>query len=365
MLSRLLEDVHEEDWLINKPAWKVIVLDHFPGNCDVLDSTPRRIDIAFLTHHTIADGLSGIAFHTSLAENFQRLSANVAKPIWPMALSEPVAAPITLEECIDCFSCTCAVCTSGVDDRKAWIGAKQTPDATFRSMVQIVNISAERLAATLRKCKQVGVTLTGFLHAVICTSLWHSIKDYVPGIRSITPFSARNHTKTSARDIVNHISYLTSYTSRKELERLKDLELGSKEESEYIMEMAKSFSIDVATKVGDFPHGSMATNLSKISDLLRQYQSQGPADRRISYELSNLGLVSNVKPREGGGMKLEKIIFSQCASSVTPTLGFSCISTKGGSFVMSVTWAEGVVEESLVDQVIRELRGRFVDGGED
>ncbi|CEI41654.1 unnamed protein product [Fusarium venenatum] len=359
LLSRLLEDIHEEDWLVNKPAWQVIVLDHFPGNWDVLSTSPRRIDIAFFAHHSIADGLSGIAFHTSLGEKFERLSASLTKPTWPMTFNEPVAAPVTLEECIDCFSCSCTICTSGANDRKAWVGAQQTTDATFRSMVRIVNIPAEHLVATLQKCKKAGVTLTGYLHAVICTSLWHCIPDDIPGIRSITPFSARNHTKTSARDIVNHISYLTSYTSREELEMLQEFELGSEEEAGYIMELAKSFSNDVATKVGEFPHGCMATNLNRIPDLLSQYQNQGPADRRISYELSNLGLVSDVTPPKSGGLKLEKVVFSQCASSVTPTIGFNCVSKKGGSFVMSVTWAEGVIEESLVDQVTRELQGRF------
>ncbi|KAM0234112.1 hypothetical protein ACHAPO_006489 [Fusarium lateritium] len=364
LLSRFLEDIHEEDWLVNKPAWQVIVLDHFPGNCDVLGPSPRRIDIAFLAHHAIADGLSGIAFHTSLAQNFERLSAPLSKPTWPMTFSEPVAAPATLEECVDCSPCGCTTCTSGADDRKAWVGSQQTPDATFRSMVRIVNISAERLVATLQKCKKAGVTLTGFLHAVICASLWHCIQDDVFGIRSITPFSARNHTKTSARDIVNHISYLTSYASCEELEKLGEFEFGSQAEGEYIMELAKRFSSDVATKVGQFPHGSMATNLNRIPNLLSQYENQGPTDRRISYELSNLGLVSDVAPPWGSGMKLEKIIFSQCASSVTPTIGFNCVSTKGGSFVMTVTWAEGVVEESLIDEVILELQGLFHNAGE-
>ncbi|KAF4422198.1 hypothetical protein F53441_14302 [Fusarium austroafricanum] len=367
LLSQVLGDAHDEDWLVNKPAWKVIVLDHFPGNSKVLGPSPRRVDIAFFAHHAIADGLSGIAFHASLAENFQKLSASLHQPTWPMKFSELGPPPVTLEERVDCLSCSCETCTSSTDNRKAWVGTTpQLSKTSFRSMVRIVTIPAESLLATLQKCKKERVTLTGFLHAVICTSLWYCVKEEVPGIRSITPFSARNHTKASGRDIVNHISYLTSYTSSKELEKLQVFEPGSAAEAQYIMELAKSFSGEIATKVGQFPHGSMATNLNRVRDSLLHYQSQGLADRRITYELSNLGLVSDAVPPDGGSINLEKVIFSQCATAVTPAICFNCVSTRDGPLVITITWAEGVIEGSLIDRVVRELQGRFgLDGDAD
>ncbi|KAM0244032.1 hypothetical protein ACHAP5_006696 [Fusarium lateritium] len=372
LLSHILGDAHAEQWLPDKPAWKVIMLNHFHRNSEESDSdlvSLERIDIAFIAHHAIADGLSGVAFHASLMENFATLSASLCSPPWPMIFNEPRAAPMAIEERVDCLSCTCSVCSSpSTCDRKAWAGRaiSQTPAARLKSMVRIITITPEELLAVLKKCKRASITLTGLLHALICTSLCRGIKEDVPGFRSVTPFSVRPHTGASKMDIVDHVSCLISYISNAELEKIQECEPGSMAEDQRIIELAEFFGRDITTKVRQFPHGSMVTSLNRIQDLVSHCESQGGTERKYTYELSNLGSTSDILPPDGSNLKLEKLVFTQCAMVAGPAIGFNCASTRGGPLVISITWEQGIIEESVVDHVVRELKERLVCvGGND
>ncbi|RFN45458.1 hypothetical protein FIE12Z_10324 [Fusarium flagelliforme] len=371
LLSQVLGDAHAEHWLPNKPAWKIIVLKHFQTSSKNHDSDRTslgRLDIAFMAHHAIADGLSGVAFHASLMENFESLSASLCQPPWPMTFNERRAPPIAIEERVDCLSCNCTICSSpDTCGRKAWAGGaiSQTPTVSLKHMVRIVTIPAEELSTVLQRCKQAKITLTALLHALICTSLRHGIKEDVPGFRSVTPLSVRQHTGASKKDIVDHVSFLTSYVSRAELEKIQECEPGSAVEEQHIIERAQSFGRDIITNAGQFPHGSMVTRLNRIEDLVSHFQSQGGTERKYTYELSNLGSTSDISPPDDSNLKLEKLTFTQCAVVAGPAIVFNCVSTRGGPLVISVTWQEGIVEESLIDHVVRGLEDRLVCVGDE
>ncbi|KAM5345641.1 hypothetical protein ACJ41O_011502 [Fusarium nematophilum] len=362
MLSHILGQKHADAWPDNKPAWKVILLEHIhSGGSDHV--ALARLDVAFFAHHAIADGLSGVAFHASLMDNFPSISASLSPPSWPMALNEMRPVPAAVEECVDCLSCTCAVCSSSPStcDQRVWAGTamSRVPMVDFRSMVRIVAISARNLSVVLQKCKRSGITLTGLLHAVICTSLCRVIKEEVPGFRAVTPFSVRRHTKASNGDVVNHVSFLTSYVGGTQLSRVKGCEGGSAAEEQHITQMARSIGSDMAAKVKQFPHDGMATQLSRIQDLMSHCRCQGGRARQHTYELSNLGSSSDVVPPDDSNLALEKLVFTQCGMGAGPAIGFNCVSTRGGPLTISITWQEGVVEESLIERVSRDLEDWF------
>ncbi|CCT75941.1 uncharacterized protein FFB20_00722 [Fusarium fujikuroi] len=357
LLSRDLESRHSELWPENKPAWRVVVLKH-TNNCKSHRSLTMHI--AFFAHHAIADGLSGVAFHASLMNDLKLDTPISAK--WPLELNEIQDPPPTIEESVDCLSCNCTVCTTpDKSDDPVWAGGpiSTAPTENYESLVRIVTVPAAPFSDLLRKCKQANVTVTGLLHAIICTSLRSSIKEDVSGFRAVTPFSARRHTGASDAEIVNHISYLTSYISQQELQRFQNSARGSAAEEQHIIDLARRFSNEVATKVKEFPHGSMATKLSQVQNILQECLSQGGRERRYTYELSNLGLVSSICPPKGSGIKLDRLVFTQCGFVAGPALGFNCVSTRGGNFTISITWQRGIVAESVVEDVAQELETRL------
>ncbi|KAF5248214.1 hypothetical protein FANTH_6006 [Fusarium anthophilum] len=356
-LSKSLQNGHSQLWLENKPAWKVLVVKHTSG---FTSGTPLRLHIAFFAHHAIADGLSGVAFHASLMNNLKLDTPMPAS--WPRELNEVKDPPPTIEERVDCLSCNCAICTTpDKSDEPVWGGGPipAAPTVNYESRVRIVTVPEAPFSSLLKKCKQANITVTGLLHAIICSSLSNSVKEDIPGLGAVTPFSARRHTGASDGDIVNHISYLTSYVSQEELQKFESYQKGSTTGEERVIDLARWFSNEVATRTKEFPHGSMVRKLSQVHDIIRDCQSQGGTKRRYTYELSNLGLVSSICPPEGSGIKLDKLIFTQCGFVAGPALGFNCVSTKGGDFTISVTWQSGIVAESVVEGVVQELESRL------
>ncbi|PNP84200.1 hypothetical protein FNYG_02888 [Fusarium nygamai] len=356
-LSKLLESGHAALWFENKPAWKLVVVKH-TSNCK--SGPSLRLDTSFFAHHAIADGLSGVAFHASLMSNLKLATPMLAE--WPVELNEVQFPPPTIEQGVDCLSCNCTVCTTpDKSDEPVWGGGpiSTAPTVNYESRVRIVTIPPAPFSGLLRKCKQANVTVTGLLHAIISSSLNNFIKEDVPGFRAVTPFSARRHTGASGTEIVNHISYLTSYVSREDLQKFRDCHRGSDTEEQHIIDLARRFSNEVATKVKEFPHGSMATKLSQVHDSLHECQNQGGTERRYTYELSNLGSVSSICPPEGSGIKLDGLVFTQCGFVAGPALGFNCVSARGGDFTISITWQRGIVAESVVEDVAQELETRL------
>ncbi|KAF5551403.1 branched-chain amino acid aminotransferase [Fusarium mexicanum] len=281
-LSKSLQNGHSQLWLENKPAWKVLIIKH---TSDFTPGTPFRMHIAFFAHHAIADGLSGVAFHASLMNNLKLDTSTPAS--WPLELNEVQDPPPTIEERVDCLSCNCVICTTpDKSDESVWGGGPipAAPTVNYESRVRIVTVSAALFSRLLKKCKQANITVTGLLHAIICSSLNNSVEEGIPGFRAVTPFSARRHTGASDEDIVNHISYLTSYVSGEELQKIKAYKQGSTTGEERVIDLAHQFSNEVAAKAKEFPHGSMATKLSQVHDFIQECQSQGDHDYSMAPE---------------------------------------------------------------------------------
>ncbi|KAH6954140.1 alcohol acetyltransferase [Fusarium avenaceum] len=364
-LSEVLGKFHANLWLPGKPAWKAVVVEYL---VEGLNTVPR-IDIAFFAHHAIADGLSGIAFHTSLMENLKLVPDPSLSPNWPLELDDSQKIPPAVEECMDISLCKCATCdTQMVTTLAVWAGGNisSTPIIDFQSRVRIITVPQEELSSLLRRCKLAKTTLTGLLHAYVCIALRRAltsnrmILDSEQGFRSVTPFQIRQHTGASESDILNHVSYLTTYVPHIELDTIVAHEGFSKSEESGISELASFFSHDLVNKVKPFPHGTnMAGQLNQIKDALQHCQSQSGQKRQYTYELSNLGSTSSIVPPEGSGITLERLAFTQCGLVAGPALGFNCVSVKGGPLTLSITWQTGIVLESVVARVANELEARL------
>ncbi|CAJ0546457.1 Ff.00g010840.m01.CDS01 [Fusarium sp. VM40] len=364
-LSEVLGKFHTNLWLPGKPAWKAIVVEYL---AEGLNTVPR-LDLAFFAHHAIADGLSGIAFHTSLMENLKFVPDPSLSSNWPLELDESQKIPPAVEECMDISPCKCAICdTQKVTTPAVWAGGNisSIPVIGFQSRVHIITVPQEGLSSLLQRCKRAKATLTGLLHAYICIALRHAltnnrmIQGSEQGFQSVTPFQIRQHTGALESEILNHVSYLTTYVPHTELDRAVTHEGLSESDAKGISELARFFSHDLVNKVKAFPHGSnMAGQLSQIEDPLQQCQSQSGQKRQYTYELSNLGSTSSIMPPEGSGIRLERLAFTQCGFVAGPALGFNCVSVKGGPLTLSITWQTGIVLESVVERVAKELEVRL------
>jgi hypothetical protein len=63
-------------------------------------------------------------------------------------------------------------------------------------------------------------------------------------------------------------------------------------------------------------------------------------------------------------VRLEKLVFTQCAMPAGPPIGCSVASVRDGPLVLSLHWQEGAIEERLVDEIIAYFERRLLSMGQ-
>lgn len=86
--------------------------------------------------------------------------------------------------------------------------------------------------------------------------------------------------------------------------------------------------------------------------------------RGYTYELSNIGVVDIPAFERDEGVKLEKLIFTQCGMPAGPAVACNAVSMKGGTLVLSLTWHEGAIGEDIVGMLRGYLERRLLAFGE-
>ncbi|CAH0045745.1 unnamed protein product [Clonostachys solani] len=368
LLRQRLENAHTSFWPVGKPAWRMIIIHHpteksLLGEAAQSDSETleeRRFDIAFVFHHAIADGLSGLAFHNTMMKHFSLISDASSKVKWPLVVDWDVSLPNLVEERIDLNnpqrSESEQPATHG--NQPAWPGDTITlpPGNGYRSRVHMAIVPPETLSSSLKFCKSQGITLTGYLHGLICVFLSREAAE-APGFRLVTPYSLRQFTKTSAQDIAFHAASMAMYVPESGLAAIRKTQPQSSEEREHVVQIAKDFSESMAREVAA---SSYIDELRDVPDgiELRKSALEILGKRRTkSYEISNLGVGQNpTADQDAKRMALRRLMMTQSGSVTGHAFSVNCASVRGGPLTLSITWSNGVVEDQLINSLSLYLK---------
>ncbi|KAJ4137880.1 Alcohol acetyltransferase [Fusarium falciforme] len=359
MLSRYLDVAHSKPWSLNKPAWTVIILYHDRRLARAaLGPARSRIDIAFVAHHALSDGLSGVVFHQSLVQNLAHELKLDRPATWPLELTENVPPPKALEDLIKMDPSVAG--TEDHDRQPIWAGRPTSLQAGdgedgIRSRTRLITVYPQYLHKALQTCKREQITLTGLLHGLICVILSRQLAE-APGFRAITPYSIRRFTKASKDEIVNHIFYMSTPVTRPRLEAIRATVPLSPVERQLIFSVARTFNQAITKELNRFPHDSPIASIGRLGDILAHCRAQVGQAREDTYELSNLGVAENPsRVIINSPLVLEKLFMTQSAMVAGPALGINCVSIRDGAMTLSITWQHGIVEEWLVERLAQEL----------
>ncbi|CAG9992138.1 unnamed protein product [Clonostachys byssicola] len=377
VLRERLEKAHTSFWPVGKPAWRMIVIHHptesslsgeaVQGGSEALEE--RRFDIAFVFHHAIADGLSGLAFQNTIMKHFSLISDASSDVKWPLVIDWDVSPPNLVEERIDLKNPQRSESeqppTPG--NQPAWPGdvISLPPGDGYRSRVHMGIVPPETLSLSLKFCKSQGITLTGYLHGLICVFLSREITE-APGFRLVTPYSLRQFTKTSAHDIAFHAASMAMYVPESDIVAIRKTQPQSSEEMEHVIKIARGFSASMAR---DMAASAYIDELREVPDAIEFRKSAlGILGKRRtkSYEISNLGVGQN--PSTGPDAKpmvLRRLMMTQSGSVTGHAFSVNCASVRGGPLTLSITWSNGVVEDQLIKSLslyLNQAMGRLSTG---
>ncbi|TAQ84848.1 hypothetical protein B7494_g6838 [Chlorociboria aeruginascens] len=362
-LSKQLGMGHQHIWkdAYTKPSWKILVLPHGYQT----SSRSRTIDIAFLSNHAIADGLSNVAFHRSLCEYLYKASSlSNLVTTWPIRIPATVNPPVPIEQFITIPSDSSDL--SDASDFSPWTGPAPSLDP-YTSRCTILTIPETSLTHILKRCKDNSITLAGLLHAYITIHLARSLPQ-ASALLATTPYSMRRFTKTSNHEMVNHVSICMSSFSSSIITEIRASEHGGEAEWKVVRMIAAQFQRDLKKDLETIEkEGSTEalTGIAKIKDFDEYCIGQIKKGKRGgSYEISNLGLTDMPNPDESEEyvkLRLEKLIFSQSGMVAGSVMSLNIVTLKNGPMVLTITWQGESLEEEFVERLKGHLERRLLN----
>jgi len=339
-LQVLIEEQHNTGFSASNAYWRLCILSD--------SENEREFTAVYVYHHALGDGGSGKAFHqgflralnTAEERETKRLIESPKIPLLPniealhpMPLSFLFLAKKIIHEKI----------YSRRDPALWTAGRIQEPTKTC---VRLLPFSSSVVGSLRDRCRQERTTITAVLQTVIARSLFAHIPPTYSSLSCTGAISCRRWLPDIITDDVIGV---------------------------YVQDFEETYSRSSATS-DTFPWEEARRSRQTIEATLnRKGKDAGPnllryvndyqqelclsklgQDRDKTFEVSNIGVVRSESGPEKPAIK--GMVFSQCASVIGNALGFSVITGGDGCCVISVTWQEGVVEESLAEAVIVSVR---------
>ncbi|TVY13681.1 putative alcohol acetyltransferase FCK4 [Lachnellula arida] len=360
-LTRILEQRHSELWPdpSTLPPWKVIIVQSH-----ALSSQGSAFDAIFAFHHALADGLSGVVFHRSFLEALNssegdKLTSRILK------VPESISLPPAMEKSIDFkISWPFLLLQLWNEVRPRWLFPNPSPPWTalpcsaaniqnYKSRVRILAIEPELVPKILAVCREQKATITGLLHGLIVTSLTAHVPE-ATSFASGTPFSLRHLTGLSpTKEMGVQVAAHTSNYTPEIISRIRSSRTPEHVTSE-IWIIARNFRTGMAAELAALPNDNLVGLIPYVSNMHNMFRSKIGQPRADTYELSNVGNMTNEKVE--GDWKIERALFTQSGMGTGSPVSFNVASVSGGPLCVTATWLQGDIDEELVDKLVKDVK---------
>ena len=354
-LAQELEELHDQRWSTEqKPLWKLVVM----RESQIVGDMHSQLHLAFVYHHAIGDGLSGVAFHRSLLHEL----GNIGKIDYLHELPETIDTPASTKliepvEKLTSFPLSWAFFLRRAIQEYApvwligqppslWAGLpiQSLEDYPFRSRIRIVAIERKDLEMLLEKSKSQTVTLTALLTATLVSALANALPEALRFL-GVTPYSLRRWTGTSIDEMAIQISALETHYPIDILDRFRRAS-NTSERTESLWFTARYFNAQMQEEFAKCPRDNIAGLLPYVTDFVEFYRKKFGKAREATFEVSNVGVFA--QESQAGEWTLSNMTFTQGALPAGPAFAVNCASVKGGPLTIAITWQHSVVDEVII-----------------
>lgn len=360
-LDEVLEGQHNRDFKEphgGLPFWRLVILHH--------PETSGKFVAAFVFHHALADGVSGLAFHSSFVSALNKITrapsssslrtdpeSTVHSPARPLLPSLEALHPLPLSS----WYLLKALWHSWFPrvPESVWTAAPCTsPPTPRRTRFRSFALAAPTTARLRASAHTHSTTLTAAAEAAFAAALFAHLPRRYKALRAEGAVSLR---RWLPADVVGKDSigaYVSAYGT--EHRRRGDSPDGG---------AGPAFAWDDARRVragieAELRGGGRDTRvgLLRYAGGLREFFSRKVGRRReVSFEFSNVGIFTQGQG-EGGGdsWSAGRCVFSQSAGVIGPAIEVSVVT--GGDECLSVglSWLEGIVDGDWMENVIRTYK---------
>lgn len=341
----------KEGSLGSRPFWHLRIM--------LSTADPSTFTAAWFFHHALGDGGCGPIFHRTLLSALQDVSVSgnsseppnhiVRSPSTPLlppfeALhSHPVSWSLFLRTILG------LILPSVFDPRppKLWTGPRVTaPDPLPNTKIQIVTLPAPTTAKLLKISRENKTTMQATLECCIATAIFLTLPaETYDKIIGTGPISVRSIIKNDDKPIADDefVLALAEYTHT----HMRTSHTATQFSWDEARAVRASIQAELAKKGTD----NRVSLLRYVSDMHKFYIEKIGQERKISFELSNLGALK-AEVRGEGVWKIGKCVFSQSANVSGPPIVCSAVTGGDGQCVLAFSWLESVVGEEMMKAVV-------------
>lgn len=362
-LDLLLEEQHNRNFkhrAPQDPLWRLLIV-HEPAESS-------RFVACFVYHHVICDGTSGLVFHRHLLRKLSQIPASDAdqeadvivetspktllpalEDLHPLPLSTRFLLKTIWEERI----------ASNKSKRRVWTAAPITIDGSKRaSRYRSVRFSQETTSQLLAACRAQSTSLTAAVQTIFAASLFAHLP--LDQFSTLYCDGAVSFRRWLPIDIVDKDS-IGNWVSRYDFEHQfvsKDNASNSDAISIFSWEDARKVKARIQTEIDNQGKDSVASLLKFAGDLHKFYRQKIGKARAESFEFSNIGTfgLNQRENDEESSWTVGRVVFGQSADVVGAAIEVSLVTGNDGSLNVGISWLDGIVEGSMIEQVIGSFK---------
>lgn len=329
------------------PLWRVVVIVDESIN---VDAANKYITISFLFHHGVCDGKSGLAFHLELLDAFNTLQFKddsfdpiIDIPQLDMLPSLEEANKLAMSPFFIIREVFKAYWPR--TDKSCWTGPpiRSKPNVSMLRTAYLPNSVVESMTSL---CRKNAVSLTALLIVLIARVLALNIPDY-ERFSSSTAMSFRRFTDIGPRAMVNYVSSIAHRFST--VPRPGYILCGGELNWEAVRACDRGIRKRTAS-----PKNQQVGLLRFLHDYAAWFRKKDGKPRESSFSVSNLGVMDGSGDRDYK-VRVGRLLFSQSGNVINAPFVFNFITAKGGDLGIALTWQEGIIEQTLAENVLREF----------
>jgi hypothetical protein len=355
-LQSQLEILHDSPWPDQEtdPPWKLVVYAQ-------AESGRTKLQIAFVTHHALADGLSAFAFHADLLHTLQEVSAQspeTVQPVTNITIEHPPSWIAPVESLVK-FTLSWGFLLGKVLEeygprfifkREAnyFTGepCQLSDEFPYKTNIRLIAVEPALISSLLLKCKSKGISITVLLSAVLARALALAVTSAEAFTGSID-YSLRTVTGTDHGSMVNQVSGWDISYQMDAVSRLRYQDLWT----DALWQEAANQSAQLRAHLTDCRTNNPIALLPYVSDHREYYRKKLGHKRDHTFDVSNLG-VFDPKAPSNGAWSVERSIFTQGAAIVGAALNINVASVRDGQMTITFSWQEHILPNDLVSGTI-------------
>lgn len=327
----------------------------------ILDPEDQSIfDVAFIYHHAIGDGRSGLVFHKAFATALASsggtplcVPTEVTPPKRPIPpameslLKIPMSPAYILKELF--FS------IFPKQNRGVWLGSlvptSIPPKSRYRSIVFSKN-TTDRLVIL---CRQRNTTMSAVLQTQLAKTLFDLLP---PSFRKVVCEGAASARRWIQSETVNDDSigcFVAVYSDTYSRTRFS--------ENEFPWDIAQWSRENIAKFIATRGRNSRAGLLRFVPDIFRTIRSHVGKPRNCSFGISNIGVVSskgqtldNISESGNSAVRMGRVVFSQSGSYHASPFEICVVTGSDGCMTVGFAWPDAGLEEELLFRIMDSFK---------